>query len=395
MDNNRIDSLDSIRGIASLIVVIFHCLLSFMVFYKANYFNEFSNEAIALFTLSPLHTIWAGKEAVLLFFVLSGFVLSIPFYKGEAPKYRVYIVRRFFRIYIPYIVIMAISVFLVTFFLDYKNVHGLSSTYNNRWDHTVSFKAIISYILMLDYDTANVNGVVWTLYHEMRISIIFPLFLAIISRFKLVNSIILSLALNVCLFIFLDLLGFMAKGNFLSFLLPPLKSSLYYCTFFIFGAILSKYRLDISKLKVLNPYLKFMLFVLSLALINCRWVTTTIGIDNVKATDFISVLGILLLFSMILSSSKAESILTKKPLLWLGKISYSLYLIHIPILMMVTIFLSKFIPIELTFILVPIICLPIAHFTHKHLEMKANNIGKVIVKLIKDESTLFSKRKSA
>ncbi|PGK22483.1 hypothetical protein CN902_26640 [Priestia megaterium] len=132
MDNGRIDSLISIRGIASLVVAIFHCLLSFMFFYKANYFNEFSNDTIALFTLSPLHTIWAGKEAVFLFFILSGFVLSIPFYKGEAPKYRVYIVRRFFRIYIPHIVIIATSVFLVIFFLNYKNVHGLSSTYNNR-----------------------------------------------------------------------------------------------------------------------------------------------------------------------------------------------------------------------------------------------------------------------
>lgn len=75
LGKKRIESLDSLRGIAAFVVIIFHCLLSFHIFYDANYNFEFDNWLVELFTVTPLHTLWAGKEAVLLFFVSSGFVL--------------------------------------------------------------------------------------------------------------------------------------------------------------------------------------------------------------------------------------------------------------------------------------------------------------------------------
>ena len=43
----------------------------------------------------------AGHEAVIFFFVLSGFVLSIPFYRRFVP-YTPWIIKRCCRIYLPY-----------------------------------------------------------------------------------------------------------------------------------------------------------------------------------------------------------------------------------------------------------------------------------------------------
>ncbi|WP_419884826.1 acyltransferase family protein [Paenibacillus sp. B-A-8] len=387
---NRIESLDALRGISSLIVVIFHCLLSFNIFYYANYHLEFSNTFVEILTISPLHTFWAGNEAVLLFFVLSGFVLTIPFMGDRPPIYHVYIVRRFFRIYMPYIVVMILSVVLVTLFAGVKDVDGLSSTYENRWDHAVSLKAIVAYFLMLDTDTANVNGVVWSLFHEMRISIVFPLFLVIILKYRFIKALLISLCLNLAFYLALHLASTMLGDNSITGIMGGFKDSVYYCTFFIFGAFLSKYRENLSSLKTMSNIKKLGLICLALILINCRWIYPVFNVQNKILQDFVSVLGILLLFVFILTSGTTSKFLTKKPLLWLGKVSYSLYLIHIPVMMLTTIFLGKIMPIEIAFIFVPILSLPVAHFTHKYIEVPSNALGKKAVSIM--HSSVFSKK---
>ena len=51
-----------------------------------------------------------GAEAVILFFVLSGFVLSLPAVDGRPQSYFTFVTRRIFRIYVPYLAALAVSV---------------------------------------------------------------------------------------------------------------------------------------------------------------------------------------------------------------------------------------------------------------------------------------------
>lgn len=378
MNNNRIHSLDSLRGIAAMIVVVFHCLLSYTIFYKANH-NHFANDWLKYFTITPLHTFWAGREAVILFFVLSGFVLSIPFFQGTIQSYRSYAIRRFFRIYMPYIVVMMISVGLVYAFAGYNTNLGLSKAYLNRWEHEVSWKAMISYIFMIDYDTTNVNGVVWTLFHEMRISLILPLFLWMIRKFNFTKALLLSLGLNGLLYVIAiqveNSIQLLHNEN-LSSMMHSLSLSIYYCTFFILGAVLSRYRGHIVSLKASSRLTKITLLIESFVLINCQWIAVKYQIEDDRITDLISASGILLLFIIVLTSNTCYKLLTTRPLLWLGKVSFSLYLVHIPVLMMVTIFIAKLMPVAFAFMLVPFISMLVAHFSYKYLEVPMNNLGK-------------------
>src|SRR4051812_48108680 len=73
----RYQQLDALRGLAALTVVMQH-FLSVLPSIDGHSDNAWVN----LWKYSPLHITWAGYEAVIFFFILSGFVLSLPFY-GE------------------------------------------------------------------------------------------------------------------------------------------------------------------------------------------------------------------------------------------------------------------------------------------------------------------------
>lgn len=99
----RIRQLDSIRGLAALTVVLQHCLFVFPLL-----FNDTSGQQhfwlLNIFKYSPLHLFWSGSQAVFLFFLLSGFVLSLPFYRAQSVSYPAFIIKRICRLYLPYIV---------------------------------------------------------------------------------------------------------------------------------------------------------------------------------------------------------------------------------------------------------------------------------------------------
>ncbi|MDF2607280.1 MAG: acyltransferase 3 [Bacillales bacterium] len=377
--SERINSLDSLRGIASMVVVIFHCLISFPIFYYANFKGEYSNKFIEFLTISPFKSFWAGNEAVLLFFILSGFVLSLPFLNNSTPSYFGYIIKRYFRIYIPYIIIIFMSIILMSLFGKYTNIDSMSDSYNGRWNQPVTIKAILGYLIMFNLDKSNVNAVVWSLFHEMRISIFFPLLMVILIKYDWKKALAIALGLNI---IILYMFGFLSNvsNNVISGLGFSFRETMYYTTFFILGASFAKYRNFILSMFYPLKYLqKFFIFVLSIFLINNRWINLIYNIDSVALRDLLAAFGILLLFSLVLSSKKIESMLSGKILLFLGKISYSLYLIHIPILMIVTQHLSSYIPLTTTFILVPFISVPVAYLSYKYIEVPSINLGKKVL----------------
>src|SRR5947209_5678086 len=67
---DRYIELDSLRGLAALTVVVGHFI---GVYQNSPWF--------AVWNASPFRFIGAGHEAVVLFFLLSGFVLAVPYSK--------------------------------------------------------------------------------------------------------------------------------------------------------------------------------------------------------------------------------------------------------------------------------------------------------------------------
>lgn len=385
--SNRFKELDSIRGIASFTVVLHHCLISFSIFYAALYHNEINNIFVQVFTNSPFHIIWAGHEAVILFFVLSGFVLSLPYLNNSSLSYRSYILKRFLRIYPPYLANVMISAIL---FLSLKHhFHTeLSGFFNAMWARPFSLKEVISYLIMTGYDTNNLDTATWSLVHEMRISIFFPLIMLFILRFDWKKSFIFGLSSSIFLSILFLEVTHRISNYMLYFLLTSISDTFYYTGFFILGAILAKGRNAIQKV-FLQKNIIAKLFILICGIIFYTFEWTIPGIGSLGQSthtlilfgerfliDWAIAFGVSIFLIFATNSHGFKTVLHNKLFEFLGKISYSLYLIHPIVLVTYVNLVKNFLPKETLIVFVPIISLITATILYKFIEKPSIQIGR-------------------
>jgi len=85
MKNKKLEKLEAIRGFAALYVVLFHAL----------------PQKIYLFGINVGVLFRFGSEAVIVFFVLSGFVIKYSWQRSSNKSFRYYFSHRFIRLYIP------------------------------------------------------------------------------------------------------------------------------------------------------------------------------------------------------------------------------------------------------------------------------------------------------
>src|ERR1022692_2357744 len=98
--NHRFRVLDALRGLAALVVVVHHVMLSLP--------DGIRGQLGFIEVASGM----GGRFAVMLFFVLSGFVLALPYFAGTSLPYGRYIVRRFCRLYLPFAFAVLIAALL-------------------------------------------------------------------------------------------------------------------------------------------------------------------------------------------------------------------------------------------------------------------------------------------
>ena len=235
-DKVPIDSLDGLRGMAALIVFLSHT----------------SNDRI--FLLPFLDCSGIGKMGVYLFFILSAFLLTVPFLRlGDAVTNKMfllnYALRRFFRIYPLYgvylVVALASSILLWRLF-DLNRPVGIP--------FFLSWPDFVNHVLLIKG-----KGVTWSILVEFRYYLVLPL-VAILYSFILKKHVGASLGAT-----FLMIVGCQ--------LIWPQSESLANDT-------------------RLGPYLSIFLLGSLLALLFHRWEESSLA-DNKMAALVIEGLGIL------------------------------------------------------------------------------------------------------
>ncbi|EST12766.1 acyltransferase family protein [Sporolactobacillus laevolacticus] len=384
----RYEELDALRGIASLEVVLSHCLLVYPIFLAIFYHAPLKeNWQIILLAKTPLHSLFGGNEAVILFFVLSGFVLSLLYLK-KSPNYIEYIVRRICRIYLPYIFSIVLSLFLLESF-NWTAKPNLSEWFNQMWHYVPSVKRAFSYVIMLGIDTQNVNTVTWSLVHEMRISFVFPLIMLLVKKYNWKKSLVIGLAISLSGWQIIDKFSNLTTGNLL-FTMQNIALTFYYVSFFIMGAILAKYRTSLALIYYkMNIFVKWLVVIFAVIFYNLEWMLPKIGylkyyssflVESLAKSviDFSITVAVCTLIIFALNSKRLRAILKIKPLLFLGKISYSLYLIHPIVLLLFVHLLYGLIPLPLILISIPITAISIATIMHRLIEVPSIQLGKLL-----------------
>ncbi|QGQ47221.1 acyltransferase family protein [Metabacillus sediminilitoris] len=333
--NNRIEQLDSIRGLAALCVFISHIILV-----KTEIFTEAMRSPLRLFT--------NGHAAVMLFFVLSGFVLSLAFLNKNNVLYISYFIKRVFRIYIPYLVAIATAMISSIFFFR-GTIDGLSDWFNSSWTELPNLYSIIEHIFILrNIHTDTFNNVIWSLVHELRISIIFPFVVLFIKNIKAKYSLLLCFALS-----FLSGLNNIFQFQISMGLLTNYFTTIHYLSIFILGVLVAKYRFTIihfyRQLTIPN---KWIFLIMSVIIYNFAdtiipeiLISPIFGPYLLIIEEYFQALGAIGFITAALGSDKVAWFLMRKPLIFLGKISYSLYLYHLIVLLSCVHILYGLIPI--------------------------------------------------
>jgi peptidoglycan/LPS O-acetylase OafA/YrhL len=345
----NIKYLHIVRGLAAFLVVFFHAKFIFWVggtiYNKEVGLHSFLD--YALFAADMLSS--CGKECVVVFFILSAFVIKHSF-SNHNYSWRNFYKIRLIRIYWPFLCSLLFSIMVLIICINYVNpkiyVNNFRE-YNTRLSiayNQLSAGQIIKTIFFIEKgEYAGLNYAYWSLGHELIFYLFFPVYNKLGKYAKFLAAGILGTL-------------FLLTGSII----------FYYQIFFIAGLILHDYFFNFSQAPVIKNKTLY-LAVLAMFFI-------AVNVSNKMISEIFSDM-VTLVFSFFIFDYVLHHIKNKNKLLMkLGDISYSLYLNHLPILMavyaVITLFTGKLVfysrlPYYTSVLIAVVVAIPIYLITEK------------------------------
>ncbi|UUL77630.1 acyltransferase [Pseudarthrobacter sp. Fe7] len=306
--STRYGAIDGLRGLAAAVVVIHHCFLvsPSLSLAVARVDTEHIEPWVWWMTFTPLHLLWSGTEAVYVFFILSGFVLTLPFVGGSQlqPTWLAYYAKRFIRIYLPVWASLAIAL-LLAWIAPRTGSPDLSG-----WllIHDESPNVFSDGLLIGGADA--LNSPLWSLQWEMLFSITLPLYVALALRIR-----------NAWLPCLLTLFSLIALGT------VTYLPAIVYMSMFGVGVLLALRRDSLEQFgRTLSRVKWGGLIASSLLLLSSRWL-----FPQLPTVICMACIGGALLVIAFIACPPIAGAGNHRLLQWLGTRSFSLYLVHEPI----------------------------------------------------------------
>lgn len=316
----KIVYLDGLRGLAALIVVVSHFFQVFApsVFEGREEIEHFAFEGMAART--PFNLLFNGNFSVCLFFVLSGYVLSYRFF-GTGDRSIVYssAIRRYFRLAVPALASVFLAYLILVLDLGaYDNIRGMTlSSMPDPFAADANLLVMLKESLFHTFFTygSQYNPVLWTMTYELFGSFMIFVFLIVCGRHRIRYAVY---AILICLFIDSHYLGFV-----LGMLLSDVKNSGKERPAFIHRSWIQLLLLCAGIYLGSYPYVAPQGTVYSIL----QW-----GTADFDLFVFYHVIGSFLILTVLLHSSRMQSIFSHRFFAYLGKISFSLYLVHFTVI---------------------------------------------------------------
>ncbi|MED4224246.1 acyltransferase [Neobacillus cucumis] len=277
-------SLQMIRGIAAILVVLHHF---------TNLFRENFNINFSYGLFSP------GYMGVDIFFILSGFLMYYIHHKdlGHRKKLTSFIRKRFIRIYPVYWVVAGLL----------SIIYFVAPNLGNSYYRNPSF--IIKSLLLVPQTHQPILGVAWSLTHEVFFYIMFAIFISLNKKYSIYIFIFWVSLTVVNLFVSFNnyLVEFIFSSYNFEFLLGSLIAYL----------IINK-RLTSAKVTI----------IVSILLLTVSWITAFNYNIGPYRLLFWGIPSALLLYGLVIRDITLNK-KTPKFLVFIGDASYSIYLTHI------------------------------------------------------------------
>ena len=359
----KLEHLEGLRGLAAFFVVIAHYL---QFYYLDAFFKNPNTSLEIMLSKTPLNLIYNGNFAVCIFFLLSGFVLSLKFVQTKDHDVLVASsVKRYPRLVIPvfFSVLIAYTLLRLDAY-EYFTHYTKDLRYENMNENFFAMLKMVFFDVFFAYGKSY-NAVLWTMTYELFGSFIVFSFLALFGKVK--NRFIVYLLLIV---IFFD-------SYFLAFIL---------------GLILSDWSANRDR-SIPKPII-FICLMIGIFLgsypyggtENTIYSFLNVEFLNVDYRIFYHITGAFFIMLAMLQSTLLKNIFSKKLFSFLGKISFSLYLTHFPILASLSFFLfdklidsySYNISFIIAFTISIVLTFVISYVMYIFVDKKAVHLSKVI-----------------
>lgn len=356
---SRLAHFDGLRGAAAFVVLIHHALLV-LPWANVGYFTPDASLSgpAWLLTFTPLHLLWAGSEAVLLFFVLSGAVLVLPVLDStRATSWLRYYPSRLARLYLPVAGAVALSVVAVVLFP--RAAEPGASTWMAKHDVPLTASSVL-HDLVLVRGTGWMNSALWSLRWEVVFSLLLPLYVVAVRTPRR------ALFCAVPYLVVLAVIGARSPSTWKFYLLA-----------FAAGSLLIQL-VRTAGPRTLGAAGGSLLSAFAVVMLTWRWWTLGAGLDTLtRFWATAAVLGSAALLLVVAWWPPAHRCVTSRPLLWLGTISFSLYLVHEPVVVSA----ATVLPTHLAWLAVVVgitVALPLAYLFHRLVEVPAHRLSQRI-----------------
>ena len=305
-ETKRVEYLDSIRGLAALFVLLSHTIGAF----------DWPPAYFAVTRLPFVSILFNGKESVCMFFVLSGFVLSKPYVPsaGNSVPRKLFLptfyLMRLTRIWLPWFFIFVASILAKKYLFAHPVTDPpVSKWLNAFWQGNMNVAEFFRQCAYLQHDASRqLLNQDWSLGVELKGSALIPLFLFLLPGKRIA------------------LLGVMAAG------LAVFLGTGHYYVSFIIGVLLAWQADGITRWLGTRAWVsKALLLLAGLTLYQTYsllpgWFQDT---KLISKTGWIaSSLGCALILMAVFGSRTLQRCLSHGPFVFLGKISYSVYLLQ-------------------------------------------------------------------
>jgi peptidoglycan/LPS O-acetylase OafA/YrhL len=224
------------------------------------------------------------------------------------------------------------------------------------WTNHVTPSVLLDHLAIIGHH-ATINGVTHTLIWEIRVSLLFPLLIVPIRRWGTRGA----MAVLTCLLAIVvgtqllygnigalgDLLVSVKGQSVANKAAIELQLCAYYACLFVFGAILASRLREIRLFFArAGSWLGFVLLGSGLLVFQGHW-------SHWHAVqEFMVAVGSILILCAALAPGGVQTLLMKRFPRYLGRISFSLYLVHVPLILALTIFTHGRLPLPLLILIV-------------------------------------------